>query len=520
MARQEREMHTMQSRQVGHWVIISKLGGNMGEVWLGRDILLNHRVAIKSISQNLLHDPQFETRFIQEASAQARLQHPHIVGVSDFFLDDGVYYLVMPFIEGPSLEEHLAASKGPLPLAEALRIAQEVLQALDYAHQQKVIHRDVKPSNILLDRSGHAYLVDFGIALTIGQERRTRTGSSIGTTHYMSPEQIRRPRDVDHRTDVYSFGCVLYEMLTGRPPFDADDEEGDTDFVIKGHHLNSAPDPPSRLNASVPAAIDAIVLRALAKNMDQRFMGCGEFARALQELAREEESLIRCPYCSSPNPLKKERLAQAACRTCGQQLLAASEQSHATKGKLWKAATLLLGMAVLVLKIGWSDANEQLKAARKSSSKYSSDLEQTKKEKGELAAKMSKTEVEQTVRANLFQNWPVTIAEVRLGDEKYDGESPGDQTRTFKHDDVQYILWYARLLNNMAGIKPLKGTLLVKVFKPNDSSDDMSANYEIDTELNIDGKVPINGRWDNIGQYRIEFWWSGRNIGETSFSIE
>src|SRR5262249_1763370 len=148
------------------------------------------------------------------------LLHPRIVPITDFFHDQGRYYLVMPLVEGPSLKGRLEAAGGPLPLTEALQIAHDVLDALDYAHQHGVIHRDVKPSNILLDHEGHPSLMDFGIALTMHQARRTRTGSSIGTPYYMSPEQIVRPKTLDHRTDVYSFGCVFYEMVASHPPFE------------------------------------------------------------------------------------------------------------------------------------------------------------------------------------------------------------------------------------------------------------------------------------------------------------
>ncbi len=263
------------------YVLEEKIGeGGMGEVWRSRHRLLDKPVAIKVMAAQLLTDPQFEARFIQEAQAQARLQHPQIIGATDFFREQGRYYLVMPMIEGWSLDQRL--TRGPLPVDEALRISIDALAALDYAHQRAIIHRDVKPSNILIDRDGRAYLTDFGIALMVGQERRTRTGAAIGTPHYMSPEQIRRPRGVDHRTDVYSFGCVLYEMLAGKPPFDVGDSDEETDYAIKEAHVHQPPEPVRRRHPSVPEAVEAIVMRALAKSPDERFVSCGEFARAIQ----------------------------------------------------------------------------------------------------------------------------------------------------------------------------------------------------------------------------------------------
>ncbi|MBS1789077.1 MAG: serine/threonine protein kinase [Acidobacteria bacterium] len=272
---------------VRDYVFESKIGqGGMGEVWSARHELLDRRVAIKVMAPHLMADPEFEARFIKEAQAQARLQHPSIIGATDFFREQGRYYLVMPLIEGRSLEEKLAASPGPLPVEDALRISADVLSALDYAHQRAVIHRDVKPSNILLDNEGHAYLTDFGIALMMGADRRTRAGVAVGTVHYMSPEQIRRPKSIDHRTDVYSFGCVLYEMLTGHPPFEAEDNEEDTDYVIKEMHVHQLPKSPQEWNQFLPGVIGQVVLRALAKSPDERFVSCGEFLRAIGNYLR------------------------------------------------------------------------------------------------------------------------------------------------------------------------------------------------------------------------------------------
>lgn len=294
----------MQSGQtIRDYILEAKIGlGGMGEVWRSRHTLLDKLVAIKVISDELLSDPEFETRFLQEAKAQARLYHPHIVPVTEFFREANRYHLVMPLVEGPSLAARLATSRGPLPLEEALRIAQDVLSALDYAHQQGVIHRDVKPSNILIDHTGHAYLMDFGIALVMNEERRTRTGKSVGTPHYMSPEQIQHPKQLDHRTDVYSFGCVLYEMLAGRAPFDATSEEGDVDYLIKAAHVHQAPEPMRKWNENVPEAIEAVARRALQKNPAERFAGCGEFGRALAKATRAKTESESSLPLTSPQP--------------------------------------------------------------------------------------------------------------------------------------------------------------------------------------------------------------------------
>lgn len=273
-------------QQIRDYVLDRKIGeGGMGEVWSATHQVLHRPVAIKAMSAHLAADPQFEKRFLDEARAQAILQHPRILGVTDFFREGGVYYLIMPLVNGRPLEDRLAEARGPLPLAEAAAIASDVLDALDYAHQKGIIHRDVKPSNIMLDRDGRAYLTDFGIALLVGQDRRTRTGTSLGTPHYMSPDQIRSPRTIDHRADVYSAACVIYEMLAGRPPFLADEGEGDTDFVLKEAHLRREPEPIRKWSPALPLAVDLVVLRGLAKEPDQRYSGCGEFRRALDAAA-------------------------------------------------------------------------------------------------------------------------------------------------------------------------------------------------------------------------------------------
>src|SRR5581483_7642725 len=174
-----------------------------------------------------------------------------------------------------------------------------------------VIHRDVKPSNILMDRTGHVYLADFSIAILIGQPRRTQTGAVIGSADYMSPEQIKRPKELDHRTDVYSFGCVLYQMLTGRPPFVGNPEMGDIDFYIKECHLTVAPPRLRQFNEAVPEAIEQIVMRALAKDPSDRFSGCGEFARALSQATQEQSNYISCAACGHQNKIEKfEMLAE------------------------------------------------------------------------------------------------------------------------------------------------------------------------------------------------------------------
>ena len=414
----------MQGKRIREWEIDTLLGeGGMGQVWRARHNLLNRAFAIKVIAQELLADPKFESLFLQEAGTQAELQHPHIIPTTDFFVEDGLHCLVMPYVEGQSLEERLDRNRDPqtgkrlpLPLDEALGIARQVLQALDYAHQHRVIHRDVKPSNILLDRRGNAYLTDFGVALKMDKPRTTSTGKVVGTSAYMSPEQIQRPREMDHRTDVYSFGCVLYEMLAGGPVFETEGVEGDTDFFIKESHVKRMPEPLSKRNpkANVPEKIEAIVMKALAKNPNERFAGCGEFARALEKATQREESLISCPHCRNKNTIKDPQLlADAKCAQCGRQLISSTgTTSTASSSPGWIIATVILALTALITMIGWANANAGWTRAenRANASDSRSSSLATEKEAAESELKKTKAELQKNQDSlNAFKDASITV---------------------------------------------------------------------------------------------------------------
>lgn len=279
----------MIGKTIGNLRISSQIGkGGMGEVYLAEHVRLRKKFAIKSLSSVLTQDPQFRERFHQEAQNQAQLDHHNIVQVTDFIEDNGEFFLIMEYVDGQSLGDKIK-EKGKLEEKEALSIFKAVLEGLNFAHCKGIIHRDVKPSNILIDKSGRARITDFGIAILAGSERLTSTGMIVGTTWYMSPEQILRPRDVDHRSDVYSVGIMLYEMLTGDVPF-----VGETDFDIKNQHVNSRPPDPRQKNPEISAKLAQIILTALKKDPDDRFQGCAEF------LDRIREYEIQLPSPSSP----------------------------------------------------------------------------------------------------------------------------------------------------------------------------------------------------------------------------
>jgi phosphate transport system substrate-binding protein len=283
---------------VGQYILERKIGeGGMAEVWQGTHVHLGNIVAVKFLLPSYSGDPQMEERFLEEGKRQAGLQHPNIVSANDFLQVDGHSYLVMQYVEGQSLEDRLQAHRGPLPLEEVHAISWDVLSALDYAHSQTkpLVHRDVKPSNILIENTGRVLLSDFGIALVMGADRRlTRTDIAIGTSDYMSPEQILRPKEVDPRSDIYSFGCVLYAMLTGAPPFSS---EGATDFSVKDGHVRGMPPPMTDRNPTLSPFVERVVLTCMEKDPATRYQTCRAVMKAL------DEAMKTAPSTPAPPPL-------------------------------------------------------------------------------------------------------------------------------------------------------------------------------------------------------------------------
>ena len=266
--------------------ILSELGeGGMSNVYLAEHVMLKRKYAVKMLADHLLKTPGFKDRFFKEGLAQAQLQHDNIVQVIDYIEEEEKTFLLMDYIEGECLDQ-LINRKGKLSEPECVQILAEILEALNFAHENGVIHRDIKPSNIIISSSGYAKLMDFGIAIMMGDKRMTATGTNIGTSWYMSPEHVTRPKEIDHRSDVYSIGIVLYEMLTGDVPFD-----GETDYEIKDSHLRKSVIPPIEKNASISLEMNNIVLKALAKNPDERFDGCMEFLNCLNALGDENKTI-------------------------------------------------------------------------------------------------------------------------------------------------------------------------------------------------------------------------------------
>jgi serine/threonine-protein kinase len=276
--------------------------GGMAAVYLAHDLKHDRPVALK-VLRPVLAAVLGAERFLNEIRITAKLSHPHILPLLDSGNADGFLYYVMPCVEGESLRERLS-HEPQLSLEETLALTRQIASALEYAHQQGIIHRDIKPENILLHR-GEAVVTDFGIALAVraaGGPRLTEPGLSLGTPQYMSPEQAAGSREVDARSDIYSLGAVLYEMLVGEPP-----HTGSTAGAILAKLLTRAPTPPRLKRAGLPEPVNRAVLRALAKQAVDRFATAGEFAAALSApvetaLPAEQSSVVPPFENLSPDP--------------------------------------------------------------------------------------------------------------------------------------------------------------------------------------------------------------------------
>ena len=264
-------------KKLGQYEILAEIGrGGMATVYRGYQTSLNRSVAVKVLSGELARDPDFRERFAREAHAVAQLAHPHILPVYDFGQDPetGAVYFVTQLVEGGTLAARMNI---PMPPDEAARIVSQLARALDYAHACGIVHRDVKPVNVLMTRDGHPLLSDFGIAKIMAETKLTRTGTSMGTPEYMSPEQAQG-LPVDHRCDIYSLGVVLYRMLAGTLPFQAD-----TPVALLHQHAYEPPPPLRERAPGVSRSLERIVMRALAKDPGQRFATAGELADALED---------------------------------------------------------------------------------------------------------------------------------------------------------------------------------------------------------------------------------------------
>lgn len=278
-------------RLAGRYEVRSMIGrGGMAQVHLGFDTRLSRVVAIKMLRTDLARDSIFQTRFRREAQAAASLNHPNIVAVYDTGEEEtttpdgstvSIPYIVMEYVEGHTVRDLLAGG-APVPIDEAVEIISGVLSALDYSHTHGLVHRDIKPGNIMLTNTGKIKVMDFGIAraLTDSQATMTQTNAVVGTAQYLSPEQAHGD-PVDARSDIYSTGCVLFELLTGQPPF-----KGDSAVAVAYQHVSEIPPTPSSITNDVPDSIDRVVMKALAKKREERYNSAEDMRADLNRAAR------------------------------------------------------------------------------------------------------------------------------------------------------------------------------------------------------------------------------------------
>ena len=288
--------------RVGDYEIVEVLGaGGMGQVYKVRNVLSERIEAMKVVLPNMSSDQELAQRFLREIKVQAALDHPNIARLHTAQQVGDQLFMIMEFVEGSSLEKLL--ERGPLPLHESMNYVSQVLDALAYAHAQGVVHRDIKPANIMRTLTGLVKLMDFGIARMAADRRLTRTGHTVGSLFYMSPEQIQGG-EPDPRSDLYALGVTLYEMVTGRKPF-----QGDSDYSIMAAHLETTPVAPLNVVAGLPADLSDIILMAIAKDPAQRFQSAAAFRAALGSIAlpaavpMEQTMTVAVPLMSPKPPV-------------------------------------------------------------------------------------------------------------------------------------------------------------------------------------------------------------------------
>jgi serine/threonine protein kinase len=329
----EKPMEDITGKQLGPYQIIAPLGeGGMAAVYKAYQPGVEREVALKILPRHFANDPQFVARFEQEAKMLAQLQHPHILPVFDFGEAEGYTYIVMPLLKSGDLNDLMKVK--PLPLDQIRRITTQVGDALEYAHQRGVVHRDVKPSNVLLDESGNCLLTDFGIAKLVESSANiTATGGIVGTPTYMSPEQ-GLGRKLDGRSDIYSLGIIMYEMATGRVPYRAE-----TPMAVVVKHINDPLPPPRQVNANIPKQLEKVILKAVVKKPDDRYQSAAELVKAAKKAIPEGGSIAPATMLTpSPPTLETPEVEET--------------EKKSSKKMVWGvviAAVLLVGLGLLVM---------------------------------------------------------------------------------------------------------------------------------------------------------------------------
>lgn len=290
----------MQGQILGNrYELIEKIGGGgMAIVYKARCKMLNRFVAVKILRPEYTNDEEFVKRFLVEAQSAASLSHPNIVSIYDVGHEENLHYIVMEFINGVTLKDYIV-KKGSLPWRESVNIAIQICSAIEHAHRNHIVHRDIKPHNILLTEEGIAKVTDFGIARAVSSSTITMVGSTIGSVHYFSPEQARGGY-IGERSDIYSLGIALYEMVTGRIPFD-----GETPVAVALKHIQEEPVPPRDINQDIPKALNDIIIKATKKEQDQRYQTATDMLQDMYRVGKEPDGNFVREEVNSSSPTRR-----------------------------------------------------------------------------------------------------------------------------------------------------------------------------------------------------------------------
>ena len=323
----------------GRYRVVRKLGGGgMADVYLCEDLTLGRNVAIKVLLQRYLNDPTFVERFRREAKAAAGLNQQNLVSIYDWGEVDGTYYIAMEYVEGETLKD-LIRRRGRLSGNESVAVTLQLLAAVDFAHRSGIVHRDIKPQNVMLDQAGTVKVMDFGIARA-GDSGMTEAGSILGTAQYLAPEQAKG-YPVDERSDLYSVGVCLYEMLTGTVPF-----KGDSAVTVALKHVNEAPVEPSELVPGMPYVLNQIVLKAMAKDPADRYQSAAEFARDLRA-AREGGPVQAAAFDAGGERTRVMSAAAAGMTAAGTTSVLDQPMPPRRKKSRWPLILVILFLAII-----------------------------------------------------------------------------------------------------------------------------------------------------------------------------